>query len=93
MTTKNNRRALAQAEEDVCFYYSPDVLPQMQSLLAALADIDCTFESDLDIVRNSDTPEPLKQDVMRTLQQRHQERRAPLVQQLEALYSRALVAR
>jgi hypothetical protein len=37
MTTKNNRRALAQAEEDVCFYYSPDVLPQMQSLLAALA--------------------------------------------------------
>ena len=92
MTMKINRCASAQAADAARVSYSPDVLRQMQSLLAALADIDCAYESDLDTIRTSDTPELIKQEVMRTLQQRHQERRAPYVRQLEILQRQVLVA-
>ncbi len=92
MTMKTSRCASAQTEDAVRVSYSPDVVRQMQSLLAALADIDCAYESDLDTIRTSDTPEVLKQEVMRTLQQRHQERRASYVQQIEMLQRQVVAA-
>jgi hypothetical protein len=55
-----------------------------------LADLDCAFESDLTTVQASDVPEVIKQEVLRTLQERHQERRTPLARQLQALHSRAM---
>jgi hypothetical protein len=64
----------------------------MQSLLAALADIDCAYDNDVETVRNSSTPEIIKRSVIATLRQRHQERRAPYVRQLEALQRRMQVA-
>ncbi len=70
---------------DARAYYAPHVLQQVQSLLSALADLDCAFESDLATVRASDVPEVIKQEVLRTLDERHQERRALLVHQLERL--------
>jgi hypothetical protein len=35
-------------------------------------------------------PEVIKQEVLRTLEERHQERRTPIVRKLEALHSRAM---
>jgi hypothetical protein len=66
------------------------VLQQVQFLPSALPDLDCAFESDLVTVQASDVPEVIKQRVLRTLDERHQERRTPLVRQLEALHSRAM---
>ena len=91
MTKKHANRAPFQAHGSHRTY-SPHILPQMQSLLAALADIDCAYDIDVETVRGSDTPEIIKNGVIKTLQQRHQERRAPYIQQLEALQHRMLMA-
>ncbi len=91
MTKKNASRSPLQAGGSH-HVYSPEILPQMQSLLAALADLDCAYEVDVETVRNSDTPEIIKRSVIETLRQRHQERRAPYVRQLEALQRRMRAA-
>jgi hypothetical protein len=91
MTKKNANRAPFQAHGSHRAY-SPEILPQMQSLLAALADIDCAYDIDVETVRNSTVPGVIKQGVLATLQQRHQERRAPYIRQLEALQHRMLMA-
>jgi len=89
MTKKTSPRAPARPGA-VRTYHAPHVLQQVQSLLSALADLDCAFESDLATVQASEVPEVIKQEVLRTLQERHQERRTPMVRQLEALHSRAM---
>jgi hypothetical protein len=65
--------------------YTPEILPLLQSLLAALADIDSAHESDVEAVRGSGAEEWLKQTVIPKLEVRHRERRAPYVRQLEAV--------
>ncbi len=65
--------------------YSPEVLPLLQLLLAALADIDYEHESDIETVRSSSADEWLKQATIRKLQERRQERRAPYVRRLDGL--------
>ncbi|QRM34378.1 hypothetical protein [Microvirga sp. VF16] len=68
--------------------YPPDLQPLLQSILAALADIDFVHESEVAIVRDSDADEWLKQTVIRRLEERHRERRAPYVRQLAAVEER-----
>jgi hypothetical protein len=70
--------------------YPSELLPSLQALLAALADIDFAHESDIETVRNSSADEWLKQTVIGRLQARHQERRASYVQQLERLEKQIL---
>ncbi len=91
MTKKNASRSPLQAGGPH-HVYSSNILLQMQSLLAALADLDCAYENDVETVQNSSTPEIIKCSVTETLQQRHQERRAPFVRQLEALQRRMRAA-
>jgi hypothetical protein len=68
--------------------YPPDLQPLLQSILAALADIDFVHASEIAIVRYSDADEWLKQTVIRRLEERHRERRAPFVRRLEAMEER-----
>jgi hypothetical protein len=70
--------------------YAPEITPLLQSLLATLADIDFTYESDLEVVQNSATDEVLKRNVIERLQQRHRERREPYIRQITALQRRFL---
>jgi hypothetical protein len=63
--------------------YPSGLLPSLPSLLATLADIDFEHDSDVETVRNSSVDEWLKQTVIRTLEERHRQRRAPYVAQLE----------
>jgi hypothetical protein len=72
--------------------YCPEVLAKTQSLLAALADLDSGVAADLKTIRRSDLPEVLRKEVISTLQQRHIERRASILRQLEALHQRAVPA-
>lgn len=72
--------------------YSPDILPLLQSLLSTLADIDFAHESDLETVKNSAIEAPLTRKFVEKLQQQHQERRAPYVQQVAVLRERMRVA-
>jgi hypothetical protein len=50
--------------------YPPDLQPLLQSILAALADIDFVHASKVAIVRDSDADEWLKQSVVRRLEER-----------------------
>jgi hypothetical protein len=68
--------------------YPSELLPSLQSLLAALATIDFEHESDLETIRNSSVDEWLRQITIRKLQERHHERRTPYVRQLAALQKR-----
>jgi hypothetical protein len=68
--------------------YSPELQPLLQSILAALADIDFVHASEVAIVRDSDADEWLKQSVIRRLDERHRERRVPYIRQLEAVQER-----
>jgi hypothetical protein len=68
--------------------YAPELLPLLRSLLADLADIDFEHASDLETIRNSTAEEWLKQAAIRKLDERHRERRAPYVRQLEAVQER-----
>ncbi len=65
--------------------YAPAVAPLLQSLLATLADIDFAFESDLEVVETSATDEALKRKIIERLREQHRQRRAPYVQQIDAL--------
>ena len=66
----------------------PDILPRLQDLLSALADIDLAYECDLEFVRNSAANEDLKTVAIGNLQQLHHRRRAPIVRRLTALENR-----
>jgi hypothetical protein len=65
--------------------YSPDILPLMQSLLRALADIDFEFQKDRETILKSAIEEPLKRRVIATLAKRHHERRDPYLQEIDKL--------
>ena len=91
MTKKRVSRSPLQASGSN-HVYSPKILPQIQALLAALADIDCAYEIDVETVRSSHAPEIIKNGVVATLQERHEEWRASYIRQLEELQRRALKA-
>ncbi len=58
---------------------------RMRELIAALAEIDQAYDIDLETVRTSDAPIAIKQTVLDTLRQQHQERRAPYLRELAEL--------
>jgi len=68
--------------------YSPDILPQLQSLLAALADIDFACEKNLERIRRSPSDEDQKRRMIAALLQHHEAQRARCVEELTALEER-----
>jgi hypothetical protein len=68
--------------------YHSNLLPALQALLATLADLDLSFESDVQTVRNSTTNEALKREVIERMREEHRARRAPYVRQMAALEER-----
>ena len=68
--------------------YAPALLHKLQSTLATLADLDCAFDLDIEVVRDSRIPKSLKEAAVEGLQKQHQQRRASYVRQLTALQER-----
>lgn len=65
--------------------YSPDLLSHMQSLLAEIADLACTFEKELQAAENSSYSEQHKSELIQELKRRHDERHTPIAMELTAL--------
>lgn len=84
----NTGRRLAHPKPGTARLYPSELLLSLQSLLATVADIDFEHESDVETVRNSSTDDWLKQTVIRTLEERHRQRRAPYIGRLERLERR-----
>ena len=69
-------------------FYSPDILPQLQTVLSDLADIDFAYEKRLASIKRSGADENRKNEMIASLWHRHREQRAPFIQQLTALQAR-----
>lgn len=68
--------------------YAPDLLPRLQSLLAALADIDAAHDRSLETIKNTPADDDRRNGLISALRQAHSEQRAPYVQELLALRER-----
>jgi iron-sulfur cluster repair protein YtfE (RIC family) len=60
----------------------------MQSLLAEIADLACTFEKELQAAENSSYSESHKSELIQELKRRHHERHTPIAMELTALEQR-----
>ncbi len=69
-------------------YYSPDVLPLIQSLLATLANMEFAYDKECEKVSGC-TDVTLKARVLARLKAEHSARREPYLQQLAVLQKRA----
>ena len=74
-------------------FYSADVQPLFQSLLATLADLDFDFERERERVSNSTKDPKLREPLVRKLTERHRERRDPYVRHLTLLQSKMMPSR
>lgn len=68
--------------------YPDDIRPRLQSVLAALADLDFALERSIESVRANGTDEVQKREAINLLRKRHQERRAPYLRELSELQKR-----
>jgi hypothetical protein len=66
-------------------WYPADLLSQLQSTLAALADIELRYHSDQEQLQGWAGPEAIKMRFAAQLAERHQTERAPYVQRLAEL--------
>src|SRR5215211_6055828 len=77
------RQVSALSMQDPC--YPADLLPQLQSTLAALADIDLHYQGDQEQLQGWAGPEAIKTRFAAQLAERYQQKRAPYVQRLAEL--------
>ena len=74
-------------------FYSADVQPLLQSLLATLADLDFDFEQERERVATSTKDPKLRESLLRKMEERHRERREPYVRHLTVLQARTMPPR
>jgi hypothetical protein len=55
-----------------------------------LADLDMAFGKDIETVSASGAPDVIRTEVINVLRQRHEERRAPYVRELDMLQARLM---
>jgi hypothetical protein len=76
---------LASASSMQCPSYPADLLPQLQSALAALADVELRYHSDQEQLQGWAGPEAIKTRFAAQLAERYHRERAPYVQRLAEL--------
>ncbi|MGO4387807.1 hypothetical protein AB4Y85_09740 [Microvirga sp. 2YAF29] len=72
--------------------YDPGALPQLQSLLAILADIDVDHGNNLRLIENKRMDDASKDRMIADLWQKHRKRRAPYVHEIDSLRKRMIAA-
>ena len=76
---------LASASSMQCPWYPADLLPQLQSTLAALGDVELRYQSDQEQLQGWAGPEAIKMRFAAQLAERYQRERTPYVQRLAEL--------
>lgn len=69
--------------------YSPELLAHMQDLLAELADLDCTFEKDIEAAKTNRYSEPARLALIKELHRWHDEQHARIAAKLAGLERQA----
>jgi hypothetical protein len=71
--------------------YPDDLLPELQTMLAALADLEVRYEKDREQLTAWEVPIAAKGRFATQLEQRHQRKREPYVQRLSDLQHRTML--
>lgn len=82
---RTSTERLASASSIQCPWYPADLLPQLQSTLAALADIELHCHSDQEQLQGWAGPEAIKTRFIAQLAERYQRERTPYVRRLAEL--------
>jgi hypothetical protein len=69
-------------------FYSSDILPLLQNILAELADLDFAHEKNLDRIRQSPADDAEKSAMIVRLRRQHRDMREPFVHELTTLRER-----
>ncbi len=69
-------------------YYADDLLPEMQSMLKALADIEVRYEREHDRLSRSPEPDEVKKRLLARLRERRRQEREPYLKRLSLLQHR-----
>jgi hypothetical protein len=72
--------------------YPDDLLPELQTMLAALADLEVRYEKDREQLTAWEGPKAAKGRFAAQLEQRHQRDREPYVQRLSDLQHRTITS-
>jgi hypothetical protein len=75
----------SRVRESTAPAYPPDLTPEIQHTLAALADVETRYEVERERLDHLMGPTPLKTRLLARLEARHQNDRMPLVQRLADL--------
>ena len=86
--TECEKRDVQRQDRTSSRYYSPALLPLIQSLLATLANMEFEFEQECEKVRGT-TDIQLKARVLERLRAQHQSRREPYLRELARLQRQA----
>ena len=65
--------------------YPEDLLPELQRVLAALADLDVRYETERDHLEEWSGPEEVKQHLLADLEQKHRATREPYAMRVAEL--------
>ena len=65
--------------------YPEDLLPELQRVLAALADLDVRYETERDHLESWSGPEEVKQRLLTELEQKHRAMREPYAMRVAEL--------
>jgi hypothetical protein len=71
-------------------WYSDDLLPELQVMLAILADIEMQFQADRERLDTWAGPEAIKTEFAAQLEERRQQAREPYLQRLADLHDRMI---
>jgi DNA anti-recombination protein RmuC len=69
-------------------WLSDELLSEVQATLAALADLECSYEQDQERLRRASTTEAAAQHIRAELEKRHQQEREAYAQRLDQLEHR-----
>ncbi len=73
--------------------YRPDLSPEIESALDALADLETRYEADRERLQLSSDPEGVKEALLKQLEARHARDRQPLIQRLAYLQRTSTTAK
>jgi len=84
----NVEHSQIQNTPNAYWVYEPDLLPRLQVLLAALADIDAAHERSLEVIKNRPGDDAGKDELIADLLKNYCEQRASYVRELSVLKKR-----
>ncbi|HEX2136941.1 MAG TPA: hypothetical protein VHG30_13730 [Microvirga sp.] len=73
-------------------FYPADLLPELQSMLKALADVEVRYERERERLARSSEPDEVRERLLAALERQRRREREPYVRRLSELHARMVAA-